>query len=58
MKLEKVTITSQKENFSQWYLDIVREAELAENSEVRGCGVIKPYGFKIWQLIKENLAKK
>lgn len=58
MKLSKKQITSQKENFSQWYHDVVREAELAESSEVRGCGVVRPYGFKIWELIKAELSKR
>jgi len=58
MKLEKTTITPQAENFAQWYQDVVKEADLAENSEVRGCGIVKPYGLKIWQLIKTELAKQ
>lgn len=58
MQLTKARITSQKENFSQWYLDVVREAELAENSEVRGCGIVRPYGYKIWELIKKNLSER
>jgi prolyl-tRNA synthetase len=53
----KKTITSQKENFSDWYQDVVREAGLAEPSEVRGCGIVKPYGYKIWELIKAELAR-
>ncbi len=55
---KKSKITSQKENFSQWYQDVVKEADLAENSEVRGCGIVKPYGFKIWELVKEGLSKR
>jgi len=58
MQLTKARITPRKENFSQWYLDVVREAELAENSEVRGCGIVRPYGYKIWELIKKNLAER
>lgn len=53
----KRTITSQKQDFSQWYQDVVREAGLAEVSEVRGCGIVKPYGYKIWDLIKGELAR-
>ncbi len=53
----KKTITPQKENFSDWYQDVVREAGLAEPSEVRGCGIVKPYGYKIWELIKAELAR-
>lgn len=48
-------ITSREENYSQWYNDIVRKAGLAENSAVRGCMVIKPYGFAIWENMKAEL---
>ncbi|MDA3815466.1 MAG: proline--tRNA ligase [Patescibacteria group bacterium] len=51
-------ITSQAEDFSKWYHDVVREADLAENSDVRGCGIVKPYGYKIWELIKAELSKR
>ena len=50
-------ITSRKENYSKWYNDIVSEAGLAESSDVRGCMVIKPYGFSIWELMKSQLDK-
>ncbi len=50
-------ITSREENYSQWYNDIVNKAELAENSGVRGSMVIKPYGFAIWEKMKEQLDK-
>lgn len=50
-------ITSREENYSQWYNDIVIKADLAENSGVRGSMVIKPYGFAIWEKIKEQLDK-
>lgn len=50
-------ITKQSENFAQWYQDVVREAELAEPSEVRGCGIVKPYGYKMWEIIKNELAR-
>jgi prolyl-tRNA synthetase len=48
-------ITSRSENYSQWYQDIVKKADLAENSAVRGCMVIKPYGFAIWENMRDNL---
>ena len=48
-------ITSRKEDYSKWYNDIVINADLAENSDIRGCMVIKPYGFSIWELIKKEL---
>jgi len=48
-------ITNREENYSQWYNDIVKKADLAENSAVRGCMVIKPYGFAIWENMKAVL---
>lgn len=51
-------ITARKDNYSQWYLDIVQKAGLADNSAVRGCMVIKPYGYAIWENMKSVLDKK
>ena len=48
-------ITSRTEDYSQWYIDIVKKAQLAENSAVRGCMVIKPYGFAIWEKMRDQL---
>jgi len=42
-------ITPRSTDYAQWYQDIVKKANLAENSAVRGCMVIKPYGFAIWE---------
>jgi prolyl-tRNA synthetase len=50
-------ITSREENYSQWYNDIVKKAGLADSSAVRGCMVIKPYGFAIWEKIRDQLDK-
>ena len=50
-------ITKKSENYSQWYNDIVLNADLAETSAVRGCMVIKPYGFAIWERLQEELDK-
>ena len=50
-------ITSRKDDYSKWYNDIISEAGLAESSDVRGCMVIKPYGFSIWELMKSQLDK-
>ena len=50
-------ITPRNEDYSKWYNDIVSEAGLAESSAVRGCMVIKPYGFSIWELMKSQLDK-
>ncbi len=55
---EKRTITKQSVDFPAWYQDVVREAELAESSEVRGCGIVRPYGLKIWELIKAELSRR
>ncbi len=48
-------ITSRSEDYSQWYLDLVKKADMAENSEVRGCMVIKPYGYSIWESMQQVL---
>lgn len=48
-------ITSRNENYSQWYNDIVIKAGLADHSAVRGCMVIKPYGYAIWEKIQRQL---
>ena len=49
--------TSREEDYSKWYNDIVTKADLAENSGVRGCMVIKPYGFAIWEKMQQQLDK-
>jgi len=51
-------ITSQQEDYSAWYNDIVINAQLAEHSAVRGCMVIRPYGYAIWEKMKEILDKR
>ena len=48
-------LTSREENYSQWYNDLVIKADLAENSAVRGCMVIKPYGYSIWEKMQRVL---
>ena len=49
--------STREENYSKWYNDIVQRAELAENSAVRGCMVIKPYGYSIWEKMQAALDK-
>ncbi len=49
--------TSRSENFSDWYQEVISGAELAENAGVRGCMVIKPYGFAIWERMQQILDK-
>jgi len=48
-------LTSREENYAQWYNDLVLKSGLAENSAVRGCMVIKPYGYAIWEKMKAEL---
>ena len=50
-------LTSRSENYSQWYNDLVVKADLADNSAVRGCMVIKPYGYAIWEKMQAQLDK-
>jgi len=50
--------TTREEDYSKWYNELVYRAELAEHSDVKGCMVIKPYGFAIWEKMKEILDKK
>jgi len=50
-------LTKRSDNYSQWYNDLVIKADLAENSAVRGCMVIKPYGYAIWEKIQSTLDK-
>jgi len=50
-------LTDRDENYAQWYNDLVIKADLAENSAVRGCMVIKPYGYAIWENIQAGLDK-
>nr|HQD46236.1 proline--tRNA ligase [Kaistella sp.] len=51
-------LTSRAEDYSKWYNELVVKADLAENSGVRGCMVIKPYGYAIWELIQKHLDKR
>jgi len=55
MAKELKELTSRSENYSQWYNDLVIKADLAESSAVRGCMVIKPYGYAIWEKIQAEL---
>ena len=48
-------ITKRSDDYSRWYLDVIREAELADNSPVRGCMVIRPNGYAIWENIQRTL---
>ena len=48
-------LTKRSEDYSKWYNELVINADLAENSGVRGCMVIKPYGFSIWEKMQAEL---
>ena len=55
MAVELKDLTKRSENYSQWYNELVVKADLAEQSAVRGCMVIKPYGYAIWEKIQRQL---
>ena len=55
MAKELKDLTKRSENYSQWYNDLVVKADLAEQSAVRGCMVIKPYGYAIWEKMQQEL---
>ena len=52
------SITSMNDDFSQWYTDIVRKADLMAYSSVKGCMIIRPYGYAIWELIQKELDRR
>ena len=52
------SITPQSQDFGRWYIDVVRRAELADYSPVKGCMVIRPYGYAIWELMQQALDKR
>lgn len=56
--MAKENITPRAKDYSQWYLDIVDQADMAENSGVRGCMVIKPHGYAIWEHVRDALDKR
>src|SRR5262247_1354919 len=51
-------ITRQSDDFGRWYIDVVRRAELADYSPVKGCMVIRPYGYAIWELMQQALDRR
>jgi prolyl-tRNA synthetase len=50
--------TTREQDYSKWYNEIVSRADLAENSDVKGCMIIKPYGFAIWEKMKDELDRQ
>ena len=51
-------VTPQSEDFSRWYTDVVQKADLADYSPVRGCMIIKPYGYELWEAVKGGLDRR
>ena len=59
MTADKTAITpTRAQDFPEWYQQVIKAADLAENSETRGCMVIKPWGYGIWELIQQQLDRK
>ena len=56
-KPQNAITPSRSEDFPEWYQQVVRASDLAENSEVRGCMVIKPWGYGLWEQIQSQLDK-
>ena len=52
------SITSMDVDFAQWYTDVVKKAELCDYTSVKGCMVIKPYGYAIWENIQSELDRR
>ena len=57
MAKELKELTKRADNYSQWYNDLVIKADLAEQAPVRGCMIIKPYGYAIWEKMQAQLDK-
>ena len=55
MAKELKQLTKRADDYSQWYNDLVTKADLAENAPVRGCMIIKPYGYAIWEKMQHEL---
>ncbi|HUE96758.1 MAG TPA: proline--tRNA ligase [Longimicrobiaceae bacterium] len=55
---DEKALTAQSEDFSAWYNEIVLRAELADHSPVRGCMVIRPYGYRLWELMRDQLDRR
>lgn len=53
-----MSITKRSENYSEWYLDVIREAKLADYSPVKGCMVIRPDGYSIWEITQKALDRR
>lgn len=51
-------LADQKKDFPQWYLDVIAQADLAENAETRGCIIFKPYGYALWENMQRDLDRR
>ncbi len=51
-------LTSKTEDFSQWYVDVIRKTDMADYSTIKGCMVIKPYGYALWENIRDGLDRR
>ena len=58
MAIELKNLTKRSEDYSKWYNELVVKADLAEQADVRGCMVIKPYGYAIWERIQQSLDER
>jgi prolyl-tRNA synthetase len=56
--MAKNKLPSMLDNFSEWYLEVITRADLAEHAAIKGCMIIKPYGYAIWELIRDDLDKR
>ncbi len=57
-KFHEKKITPRAEDYSQWYLDVIEAADLAENSPVKGCMIIKPNGYALWEKTQKILDER
>ena len=51
-------LASRSDNFSEWYVDVIRKTELADYSDIRGCMVIRPYGYTLWENLRDGLDRR
>src|SRR3989344_5587485 len=57
-KFEKKEIVKKSENFDRWYTDVILRAELADYAQVKGCMVIRPYGYALWEAVQRFMDKR
>ena len=58
MSQQTAITPTRAQDFPEWYQQVIKGADMAENSEVRGCMVIKPWGYAIWELIQKDLDQR